>query len=142
MSEADWDREKKVFARNMLIANSQSSDLIAFHTHAPDLVSEVSDRPRASLTARYQAKADLPITNLFHFAIKMNEAPRHLLAFLDGDHDRAALMKVMEDFLARGLIEVTLDDEPVADVEVARPYLEQALDYQLAQMASAALLVG
>ena len=142
MSEADWDREKKVFARNMLIANSQSSDLIAFHTHAPDLVSEVSDRPRASLTARYQAKADLPITNLFHFAIKMNEAPRHLLAFLDGDHDRAALMKVMEDFLARGLIEVTLDDAPVADVELARPYLEQALDYQLAQMASAALLVG
>ena len=141
-SESAWEEAKKIFARNVLIANSQSSDLIAFHTHAPGLVSEVSDSPRASLTARYQAKADLPITNLFHFAIKMNEAPRHLMAYLDGNHDRAALMKVMEDFLARGLIEVTLDDAPVLDVELARPYLEQALDDQLAQMASAALLVG
>ena len=51
-------------------------------------------------------------------------------------------MRVMEEFLARGLIEVTLDDEPVTDAYVARPYLEQALDYQFAQMASAALLVG
>ena len=142
MSESAWDKEKETFARNMLIANSQSSDVIAFHTHAPDLVTEVSDRPRASLTARYQARADLPITNLFHFAIKMNEAPRQLIAYLDCNHDRTALMKVMEDLLARGLIEVTLDDAPVMDAKVAWPYLEQALDYQLAQMASAALLVG
>ena len=42
-------------------------------------------------------------------------------------------MRVMEDFLARGLIEVTLDDEPVTDAYVACPYLEQALDYQLAR---------
>ena len=98
--------------------------------------------PRASLTARYQARNELPVTNLYHFAIRMNEAPRNLLAYLDGSHDRAALMKVMEEFLARDLIEVALDDVPITDAEVAQPYLEQALDHQLAQMAASALLVG
>ena len=37
---------------------------------------------------------------------------------------------------------LSLDDAPIKDADVAGPYLEQALDYQLAQMAAAALLVG
>ena len=43
---------------------------------------------------------------------------------------------------AHYVVALTMDDAPVTDLEFARPYLRQAPDSRLIQMAAAALLVG
>jgi methyltransferase-like protein len=131
-----------VLGTNLLQAYSQSISLIEFHTHVPHFVLEVSERPMASAAARYQAQNGLPVTNLYHQGVTMGEVPRHLLVYLDGSRDRTALLDVLVELAAQGILEVKQDDQPVEDVELVRRILEGELDTQLRQMAQAALLVG
>ncbi len=127
---------------NLLTAYNHSMNLVSFHTHQPRFVLEISERPVASATARYQAQNNLPITNLYHQRVDMGQFPRQLLVYLDGQRDYKALLDIMIQSAEQGLLEVTQDEQPVEDAVSVRNILAEELDRQLYQMGQTALLVG
>ncbi len=61
------------------------------HAYGFPCQDSVSERPRATALARYQAERSVHLTNLVHTPIQMDEFGRRLVLLLDGTRDRAAL---------------------------------------------------
>ena len=120
----------------------KKKNLIELHTYRPNFVLELSERPIASPTARLQAQNGLPVTNLYHKRVAVDEASRHLLGYLDGSRDRAALVEALIELERNEIITVHQDDQPVKDAELIRHALAEGLDSQLHQIGQAGLLVG
>lgn len=124
---------------DLLTAYSYSMGLIEFHTFSPPFVTRISDRPVVSPIVRYQARRNIPITNLYHRRIAVAELPRLLLEQLDGSRDRAALLDMLEDLVAANRLELIQPEQPAPSL---RQLLTAELETQLHQMSRAALLVG
>jgi methyltransferase-like protein len=133
--------DEQVLGANLLKAYGYSEYLVEIRVHAPRFVLEISERPVASPVARLQAQNGNKVTNLRHERIELAGTCYHLLRYLDGSRDRAALLDALAGLVAEGVIEVQQDDKPVKDVKQARGVLAEALDSKLCQLARAALLV-
>ena len=97
------------------------------------------------LGVRPQALLDpllLPVTSMAHKQVDMADIPRHLLPYLDGSRDRAALLDVLLDLQAQDILEITQDDQPIEDAEQIRHILTAEIELRLNQMAQVGLLVG
>jgi hypothetical protein len=86
-----------IMGANLIKTYSSSGSLIELRVHAPQLVVEVSERPRASAVARYQARRGLWATNLRHERVVLDEFDRYLLPRVDGRHDCDLLVQEMID---------------------------------------------
>jgi methyltransferase-like protein/2-polyprenyl-3-methyl-5-hydroxy-6-metoxy-1,4-benzoquinol methylase len=141
---AQVDSDVQVLGANLLQAFGYSDCLVELHVYAPPFVLEVSELPRASPVALFQAQKGNIVTNLRHERIALSGMSYHLLRHLDGSRDRAALLDALAGLVAAGVIEVRQDqdDEPVKDAEQARSILAERLDLVLHHLARAALLVG
>lgn len=93
-----------------------------------DFVTEVSERPRTTVLARWQAKeVRQGCTNLLHESVSVDNLDRAILSRLDGTRDHAALVDgVLEDIRDQKL-SLTVDDQPVADRELVADLTEQKL---------------
>jgi len=129
-------------ATNLLIAYSYNSQLVDLHSHAPQFVTKISQRPLASPLARLQVKQGLPkITNLRHERVTMQALTRHILYHLDGHHTRQDLVALLEELVAEGKLNLQeAADEDGAQTETPRDELAQVLDKRLSQLAHSALL--
>ena len=136
---ADIAADARMLGANLLKAYGYSDNLVELHIYAPHFVVEVSERPVASPVARLNAAKRGPITNARHERVRLNKLSYHLLPYLDGSRDRAALLEIMEGLAAQGLIAAEQDDEPA---EGAGDTPAELLDSLLQQLANAALLVG
>ena len=116
--------------------------MMRFHTFSPGFVTEISDKPQASPVARLQAQSDLPITNLYHQNVTMDQFPRDLLGYLDGRHSHQDLLEIAVESVNQGLLEVAVNGAPVKDPQQLRENLAPVLESQLKVMANAALLVA
>lgn len=115
-------------------------DLVQFHTCTPQVSSEPSDRPVASPLARLQARDGGRLTTLYHRPVELGEPYRRVLACLDGTRDRDALLKVVADMDAEGIV-----GQPVAadtDAATRRTELGKKLDIILSRLAQQPLLTG
>ena len=63
------------------------------HAYGFPCQDSVSERPRATALARYQAQRSLQLANVIHTLINMDEFGRRLVLLLDGTRDRAALAR-------------------------------------------------
>jgi len=126
----------------LLKAFGYSAQLAEFHTHTPHFTLNVNDRPTAGPVARMQAQNSSVITNLWHERVHLKPFQQHLLRYLDGQHNRAALMDILTDLAAKGHITIEQNDQPVEDVQTRRDILAQDLAQHLQWLARAALLVG
>ncbi len=63
------------------------------HAYGFPCQDSVSERPRATALARYQAQRSLQLANVIHTLINMDEFGRRLVRLLDGTRDRAALAR-------------------------------------------------
>jgi SAM-dependent methyltransferase/methyltransferase-like protein len=61
----------------------------------PRLVVEVSERPRATALARYQAAAGAPVVSLRHQVVTLDDIDRQVLRHLDGGRDRGQLLQAL-----------------------------------------------
>lgn len=129
-------------ATNLMLAYSRRMSLVNFHTHAPSLTLELSEYPIASAVARYQAEANLPVTNLYHHRVTMTQLSRHLLAYLDGSRSRSDLLDIMIQSATQGLLAVSQEGQPVEEPARQRSILAEELEHLLQQLMRAALLVG
>ena len=85
--------DSRVLGANLMMAYSYSDKLVDLHAYASPIASEVGDCPMASHVARFQAgHTNDRVTNLRHERVSLDEADRYLLSYLDGSHDRRALV--------------------------------------------------
>ena len=63
------------------------------HTYRFPCQDSLSERPRASALARYQAQRSLQVANLVHALVDMDEFGRRLVLLLDGTRDRSTLAR-------------------------------------------------
>jgi hypothetical protein len=117
------------------------ADLVELHVHPPHFAPDAGERPVASPVARLQATAGERVTNLRHYPVELDEFGRLLLPYLDGSRDRAALVALLADLVARGVVAVP-DKGAATPGSVPREYLEQALAASLHRLAASALLLG
>jgi methyltransferase-like protein len=136
-------QEIQLLARALLNAYATSGRaLVELSLQPPDFVVTVGERPLASPLARLQAAHGLPIANLRHEMVAVSPFDRHLLPCLDGERDRAALVKALVERFEQGALTLTRDDEPVLEPLQARPLLGEVLEQQLPKLAQAALLLA
>jgi methyltransferase-like protein len=116
--------------------------LLELHTHEPEFVTEVTDRPRASDLARAQAKKGGRITNQRHEIVTLDEFSRRTLQLLDGTRDRAALLDSMAALVQDGTLMVEQEGRPVAGGDPLKQILGDAVDRCLNRFTKAALMVA
>lgn len=134
--------DARVLAANLLKGFGYSEDLVELQVYLPRFVLEISERPVASPIARWQAQYDHRVTNLRHERIQLEGVGRHLLAYLDGSRDHAALQEILMTLALEGRVEIRQDDQPVTEAEQIKRIVVETVKTQLRQLARAALLVG
>jgi SAM-dependent methyltransferase len=110
-------------------------------TSAPDgFTTTVSGRPLASPVAQLQSQSSRTVTNRRHEPVKLDDAARIMLPYLDGKRDHAALVGELLEVLTRR--EVALPPGfagPVGDISDA---MSGALQQWLTSLARQALLIA
>lgn len=131
-----------VLAANLLRGFAYSMNLIELRRHRPPITVEVSDRPVASLYARYQVNQGVEkITNLRHERVNLDPLTRQLIPFLDGAHGREALIDHFLTLAAEGRIGVEIEGEAITDPAESRRIMAREIDKSLTWLARTALLV-
>ncbi len=110
---------------------------------APDsFVTTVSERPCTSRIARVQARTSGQVNNRRHEVVALDDVSQNTLAQLDGQRDRAELLRILRESMESGRLSIFKDGVPVGRAEVADGILEQALEQCLSKLAAKALLIA
>jgi methyltransferase-like protein/2-polyprenyl-3-methyl-5-hydroxy-6-metoxy-1,4-benzoquinol methylase len=129
----------QLLGANLLQAYSYSDTLVELHVHKPQFVTQLSERPVASPVARFQAKHGYKITNLRHERITLDKLGTSLLAYLEGTHDQAALLALMQE---KDMVEIERQDGQAVKAGEIPAILANLLQQKLEQFAHAALLIA
>jgi hypothetical protein len=118
-----WDEVMPVLEAKGVVEIEQAAKLllqmavakmIELYTWTPQLAAGVSERPRASITSRLEAKNHAYASTLRHFQVELTDATaRCFLQLLDGTRDRAALLEALKaEFPETPLEELKQNMEP------------------------------
>jgi methyltransferase-like protein len=127
-SQAIGSEHSRQLATRLL--HCYTSGLVEFSLWPPRFVARVSDRPLASPYARRRAREGPKVVNMRLESIVLTEPARRVLQNLDGQHDRAALIALVQAWFD----EKTSHETPNT--------AEQTVDQLLQSFARGALLVG
>jgi hypothetical protein len=117
----------------------------------PRFVIEVSDRPVASPYARLRAREEAKVNNMRLEALMLSEPALLVLRHLDGQHDQAALVELLAEWIEKASAGAVLpasagDDAAAVDPAAAglppRERAQRAVPQMLAAFAQSALLIG
>lgn len=129
----DGDSEQALAS---LLLRACGAGVVELHTFAPKFSSTPGDHPLAYPLARRQASEGPIITTLLHNNIKLeDELGRQLLLLLDGNRDRADLLREL-----RRIIEA--EDVSDAEKEKFLTRMSQELEEKLCQLAKLGLLLA
>ena len=130
------------------LLNCYAKGLIEWYTYPPQLVTTITTYPQASSLARWQAQHSQPVTNQRCEVVTIeNGICLRLLPYLDGSHDRTALLKQLNDWVEQGLLTIHIKNQETGEVinlltENQPAILEKLLADALQLIAQAALLVA
>jgi len=133
-------RTDQVLAAELL--QCYTVNLIALHRHLPRCVAEVSERPSVSPLVRIQAERGPCVVNQRHETVRLDEFSRHTVRYLDGIHDRQALLEKLAGLVAQGTLVAQENGVPVTNPGRIRGAVKEALDKTLPALARLALLVA
>jgi methyltransferase-like protein/2-polyprenyl-3-methyl-5-hydroxy-6-metoxy-1,4-benzoquinol methylase len=141
------DREMRSVQEALILGDvllqAYGKNLVELHVHAPEFVTEVSDRPVASPLARLQIQHDAMVTNLCHGCVRVDDMlGKQLLLLLDGTRDRTALCNELLALVQSGAVTVRREGQPITDPCAQQQLLTEGLEQKLAELAQLALLVG
>jgi len=118
------------------------SGVVSLHVAPPRCMETVSERPQVTELARRQAAAGEPVLNQRRRAIRLDDPiALFLLPQLDGTRDRAALLRLLDETVASGRLDIRPDGAAIPDPSRIPSVLEAVLDHHLRKMAQLALLV-
>jgi hypothetical protein len=107
---------------------------------APEYTLTIAEKPKATALARYQAREGTSVTNALHFlAVNLTKVQRLVLAHLNGARDRAALVAVLRNAIAKGVL-----PDPGSEGGCEAGFvgsLEESVEGALARLAADAFLV-
>jgi methyltransferase-like protein len=116
------------------LLNCYTAGLVEFSLGPPQFVATVSERPLASPYARLRARAGTKVVNMRLEATVLSEPGRLVLQHLDGRHDRAALVQLVQEWMNNRSKEKSPGDTP----SEASRYVDELL----VSFARGTLLVG
>ncbi len=117
-------------------------NMIDFQAQQPHFTREISEQPQVSPLVRFQAQADLPLTNRRHDLVNLDDEITHyLLPYLDGHHTQAALVDKLLALVEAGDLVLQRGDETL-NVAQQREILDKVLRQSLTKLADNALLIG
>jgi methyltransferase-like protein len=135
--------DAQVLATNLLEAYTHSTALVELHAYAPQIALQAGERPQASPVARLQAQNGSQVTNLRHERVELDRSHRHLLRYLGGNHDRAAIIeRLSAGPVADGTLVFEGQHQPIRDPHRVRALLAKGLETRLDGLASMALLTA
>lgn len=123
---------------DLLRAFATATTLVSFHLHPPLVAIQPGDRPKATALVRLEAQTGIEVTNLYHDVLQLDPFDRLLLQLLDGQRDRAAIVREMAGAIAAGRVQYVNE----AHVSAPRAGLEVEIEQRLRWFAQAALLVA
>ncbi len=114
------------------------SGVVELKSWEPDFATVPGPRPRVSRLNRLQALHGRPVVNHRHETVSPDPVAGALLPHLDGNHDRAALLNVLQEKIEAGSLELRGDvpRSPGQQREIFGAILDRALD----NLAASALL--
>jgi methyltransferase-like protein len=125
------------------LLQAYSAGYVEFHVHRPSFVTDVSERPVASLLARLQLQHDDVIATLRHHTLRIEDTLGwHLVMLLDGTRDRVALLQDLGEIVQSGAATLMLEGKPVTDAQQALEYLANGLESYLTGLAHSAVLIA
>jgi methyltransferase-like protein/SAM-dependent methyltransferase len=127
---------------HFLLHGATLSPVVELHSHAPRVRLDVCERPTASPVARRQAAAGREVTNLRHQPVSLSETSRQVLRHLDGGHDRAALLDMMDNLIQQGKLTAQENGETLPNEKRLRELMPAVLDQVLEKISKDALLIG
>lgn len=138
----DFDPAEGPLPLDAVVWRCVQSGLVEPYRSKPPFRSEISERPEATPLARLQAERGGSVTNLRHRTIELNDMHRFVLARLDGQRDRKALVADLESAIGGGAAEIVNEEgQALAPSEVAS-FLEGTLEEVLGGLTKQALLIG
>ncbi|HEX5106273.1 MAG TPA: hypothetical protein VFV87_20780, partial [Pirellulaceae bacterium] len=102
---------------------------------------EVSDLPRATRYARYQAEQGSAATNLWHESVRLNDLERHLLRRLDGRTDHAELTQSLTSEVEQGQLIVQDGGRALTDLGRVEKIISGAMMESLGLLARKGFLL-
>lgn len=119
-----------------------TADGIELHVCPVQIVTEVSNKPVTTPLARCQAEAGQSITNQRHERVDLADFAQHVIRFLDGQHDRQALVDELMTLLDDGVLVMTDKGDKMEDQVQTRSNLQTLVDNILEQLPARAVLIG
>jgi len=150
-NNGDVGQDLDTLAANLLQAFTYNESLIQFHLFRPPLVTEISEKPEASLVARWQASKFKRVTSLRHARIALDPMSRFVLSLLDGKHDHTQIADELMYYYEQGKIVLTpktgkgkskAKSKAKSKSKSTREVLERELQSNLEFFSATALLVG
>ena len=115
---------------------------IGLHSEAGPFTNTVSEAPRAWAYARWHATRGDVVTTLQHRKCRLAPMDRALLAAMDGDHDREALVDVAQALIDSGEVDTRWEGEEVTDPALRRDVIRAAALSHIQHLARLALVVA
>ncbi len=129
--------QRDTLASDLLEAYTYSTQLADLLAHSPALTVTISERPKTSPVARYQAGKTPIVSSLRHEQIELDDLTRLLIPSLDGQHDHAALLDALVNLVETGRF---TPSRPPADPQQRRQLMGRYLDHLLQRLAQAGML--
>jgi SAM-dependent methyltransferase/methyltransferase-like protein len=134
-------REDKAQIRELVLGGFPVG-VVELHCWQPAVAREASAMPTASPVARYEAAQGWEVTTLWHerFAL-VDPVARQLVAALDGQHDRAALVDLLMASMTAGGARFAGEFAPSSPADLRRE-ISRRLAIALTDLARDALLIA
>jgi methyltransferase-like protein len=137
---ATHDHDAQLLGENLL--RGFAADLVELHVTASPYITELTERPRASTLARFQAAQGSWVTTRRHMSTSLDPLSCHLLRHLDGSRSRPALVEALVEAVQTNHLLVQRFGRPVTDTDHLRGILSRELEANLRRLAQLALLVA
>ncbi len=128
---------KKTLASSLIML--LGAGIVHAWVHPPRKRPQLQERPVASRVAQLQARQGGLVSNGLHQQVMLDDTERHIIAILDGEHDREALVDSLRDAVASGAMVIKASGEMLQEVSRAR--LLQIVEKALGSLRESALLV-
>ncbi len=115
--------------------------MVQLHTHSPVCATRVSERPRASALAVYQARCGNTVVNAHHEPLEFDALSIEVIKLADGQRRRSDILETLFDGFQRGALVIREGDTRMSDPGVARRTLSETLEKALTNLARRAVLV-
>jgi methyltransferase-like protein/SAM-dependent methyltransferase len=120
------------------------ANALELHLYEPPFVLQAGAAPCATPLARHQAASGVPVTNLRHRSVTLDDCDSWVLRYLDGTRDRSALIDVLAELVAKGTLTLQQEEDGqlLQGEAIIRAALAPVLECSLQRLAGNALLLA